>query len=673
VNDIATSLKLDDDNPWPGLAAYDEASTRYFHGREKDSAELLRLIKLSPFVAFYGKSGLGKSSLLQAGVFPQLRRARFLPVYLRLDYTDTAQQSLLNQAMLRLRQEIDSTNVAAAQPVPGEGLWAYLQRRELPIWSADNYPLTPVLVFDQFEELFSRGGSPEHVDKVLHSMADLVADRVPADLADDPQAAEQLNLQARQYHLVLSFRSDFLADVESWERQARLPRRESLHLMAMSPKRAVAAIKSAGAAVVEPGVEEQIVKFLLQREGRDAPGRDAEVEPVLLSLCCYQLNRRRRRPAKIDAGLVEKVGKGILKGFYEEALAGMEPRVSKFIEDNLIQGSYRSSYARAEALASGALTKDELEQLMHNRLLRVDPQGEVPRIELIHDRLVSVVREERDERRAREKQERDRVAAQDKAREEVERLKREAEMAEQRARGDRERERAEQTERERARVARSRNGLVAVVVLMVAAFGGLAYYYLDAQHKTAEVTKAADDLKQALADQSKQLQNERDNAEIQIRLLKLKAVRDEGDKQAAQVTVAAVQRQLDEEKRQREEEAARKSTATSLIVADWGLSSGGCNKGAVSVAGDAVFTVRPKGGDVIVKEVFEGKGSGFGVKVNAEATLPKSDRNYYDIETEGTWNGPGARTFKTKGVDRVYVDAALTPRRANILKIRTDC
>src|SRR5262245_7205177 len=33
-------LQLDADNPWPGLASYDEASRRFFYGREHDAAEL---------------------------------------------------------------------------------------------------------------------------------------------------------------------------------------------------------------------------------------------------------------------------------------------------------------------------------------------------------------------------------------------------------------------------------------------------------------------------------------------------------------------------------------------------------------------------------------------------------------------------------------------------------
>ena len=67
-------LRLSRDNPWPGLESYDEASAEYFRGRTAETEELLSLIRRAPLAVLYGQSGLGKTSLLQAGVFPALRR-----------------------------------------------------------------------------------------------------------------------------------------------------------------------------------------------------------------------------------------------------------------------------------------------------------------------------------------------------------------------------------------------------------------------------------------------------------------------------------------------------------------------------------------------------------------------------------------------------------------------
>ncbi len=728
----AGSLALDAQNPWPGLASYDEASSAFFHGREADAAELVRLIKLSPFVTFYGKSGLGKSSVLQAGVFPVLREAHFLPVHLRLDYA--AQTPLMEQASLRLRQEIDASGADAPEREPGETLWAYLQRRDTPIWGADNFPLTPVLVFDQFEEVFSLGGSVAHVQRLLEEMADFAADRLPHELTDDRDVVRRLNLQTQQYHVVLAFRSDFLAEVAGWVKRSNLPRHESLHLMPMPRDNAVKAVARVGAAVLEPGVAEQIVDFLLQREvkgdgagpvGGAQPQVQAEqssgpalvsplggdVEPALLSLCCYQLNRNRKRKGlvKIDAELLRTFGASILADFYQEAVKNMPPRVPRFIEENLILGDrYRNPYPREVAISSGGLTEDELHQLTKNRLLRIDPQGDELRIELIHDRLVGVVRESRDARRAHEAQEaeraavqkqqrealekleRERAAAETKQREALEKLEREREAAEQRIQLERERERAQAAERERARVARWRNGLMVAATAMVFAIAGLVVQSMRASRANAEladIVETLTDTRNSLNDNLKAAKEDgeearKELAEVKTRMATLEldlAKLDAAKNVAAPAVAAARVRDAEEQVQQQAAkvqayEASRQSVGRqpTYTVQGWRLASNGCGKGAVSVSGQATFIVTSGGNTVEIREVFNGQGDGFKVSIDTKASLPAKNPGCYELPTVGNWSSADRR-FKTQGVDRVCVNGDGAPVSATISRIRTDC
>src|SRR5262245_19189759 len=81
---IAGGVLLDLDNPWPGLESYDESAHDYFSGRGAEADELLRRIVDEPITVLFGKSGLGKTSLLKAGVFPRLRQKDLLPVFIRL-------------------------------------------------------------------------------------------------------------------------------------------------------------------------------------------------------------------------------------------------------------------------------------------------------------------------------------------------------------------------------------------------------------------------------------------------------------------------------------------------------------------------------------------------------------------------------------------------------------
>ena len=60
--------------PYRGLSAFREEDEQYFFGRDAYAAKLVEAVQQSPFVAVIGASGSGKSSLVFAGLIPQLRR-----------------------------------------------------------------------------------------------------------------------------------------------------------------------------------------------------------------------------------------------------------------------------------------------------------------------------------------------------------------------------------------------------------------------------------------------------------------------------------------------------------------------------------------------------------------------------------------------------------------------
>src|SRR5262249_41386722 len=105
----------------------------------------------------------------------------------------------------------------------------------------------PVLVFDQFEELFTLGNAaPGQVEAFREDLADLAENRIPADLEqrlENPQIAEAgLDLQAMPYKIVLSLREDFLADLEEWRQCMPSIRRNRMRLLPMGKKQALQAV-----------------------------------------------------------------------------------------------------------------------------------------------------------------------------------------------------------------------------------------------------------------------------------------------------------------------------------------------------------------------------------------------------------------------------------------------
>lgn len=86
-------------NRYPGAQPFsdDDLSHRVFFGREDAARLLTDKILANQLVVVYGRSGLGKTSLLNAGLAPLLRAEGYLPLFLRVNDTKKgALQSLLD-------------------------------------------------------------------------------------------------------------------------------------------------------------------------------------------------------------------------------------------------------------------------------------------------------------------------------------------------------------------------------------------------------------------------------------------------------------------------------------------------------------------------------------------------------------------------------------------------
>src|SRR5687768_6321575 len=156
-SDVAADV--DRENPWPGLATFTEEQSSLFYGRDDEIRDLTRRAERNALTVLFGQSGLGKSSLLQAGVFPRLRASGYWPVYVRLDHGVGA-PPLAEQIKTLVRTETARAGTWSkpGSAKPGESLWEFFHHRDDRLVNASGRTIVPVLVFDQFEELFTLGG-----------------------------------------------------------------------------------------------------------------------------------------------------------------------------------------------------------------------------------------------------------------------------------------------------------------------------------------------------------------------------------------------------------------------------------------------------------------------------------------------------------------------------------
>ena len=182
-----TSPTLDAGNPWLGLASFTEETRNYFYGREAEVAELGRRVQRKLLTVLFGQSGLGKTSILRAGLVPRLRTQGYCPVYVRIDYGRDApepadQIKSAIAATARRSGEWTQTGVA----VEGESLWEFLHHRDDMLRDKAGHTLIPLLIFDQFEEIFTLAQSDDfgraRAARFIADLSDLVENRPPKEL-----------------------------------------------------------------------------------------------------------------------------------------------------------------------------------------------------------------------------------------------------------------------------------------------------------------------------------------------------------------------------------------------------------------------------------------------------------------------------------------------------------
>jgi tetratricopeptide (TPR) repeat protein len=410
VLDTPSSKLLDPENPYPGLQAFGEEDQSFFFGRREKRDELLSMVRREVLTVFFGRSGLGKTSLLRAGLFPVLREEQFLPIPIRFDFSSET-GSLVGQVRKLITAELVDKEIEAPTIGADETLWEYFHRAQL--WNSRNRLMMPLLIFDQFEEIFTLGRHDPRVQPFLVELSDLIENRIPQQVrARLERTGEDLPFcyDRQNFHVIISLREDYLPYLEDIRPLLPSISQNYFRLDQMNGGQALEAILKPGGHLVDEEVARQILAFIaggrseidVEQALKDLD--KVEIEPALLSLFCRELNEKRRAKGLpvITAELVKGERGGILSGYYDRSVADLPSLARIFIEERLLTSAgYRRSEPLEDALSYG-MTREALQKLVDRRLLRLEKRFGTTQIELIHDRLKDVIVERRRARRDRE-------------------------------------------------------------------------------------------------------------------------------------------------------------------------------------------------------------------------------------------------------------------------------
>lgn len=446
---------------YPGIKPFTDQQQNVFFGRDKEIEDLSRLVKFEQVVVLYGKSGLGKSSLLNAGILPKIKEERqFFPIPIRFTaWTKDSEQTPLSIASLKIKEGLSGSRANFLERISStdKSIWFSLKARQI----AEKQNRF-ILVFDQFEELFSY---PEKaINALKRSLAEVMTSNIPErvlqridllsasnegflsdeeeDLLDDQMDVKLLfTIRSDRLHL-LNYLSDHLPQILS----------NNYELKPLQPEDAKDALVKPAALEgnfevppfqYSPDAVDEIIHYLKDEENR--------VESIQLQLLCQSFESKVKKEG-LRLLTNENIGdlEDIIANYYQTKIETIEDpqeelAARRLIEEGLVlegdEHNMRLSMHEGQIKGFFGVGNQLLQHLVDNHLLRAEPS---PRggytYELCHDTLIAPVLDAKKARLTEEK----------KIKEETERLRLEEEEKE-RIERQAEKERLEEERKKRRR------------------------------------------------------------------------------------------------------------------------------------------------------------------------------------------------------------------------------
>ena len=201
--------KEDSQNPFPGLRPFYFDDSYLFFGRDSQITELASRLRKNKFLAVVGTSGSGKSSLVRAGLLPELLSGTMVSAgslwetaIMRPggDPITNLAESIVQADLYDPEEEEIVSQVRATLTRSGLGLIEAI--RQCDIEEGSNL----LIVVDQFEEIFRFRGSDDASDEQAPFFVNLLL-----------EATEQSELPI---YVIITMRSDFLGDCSGFPRLA---------------------------------------------------------------------------------------------------------------------------------------------------------------------------------------------------------------------------------------------------------------------------------------------------------------------------------------------------------------------------------------------------------------------------------------------------------------------
>ena len=428
------------ENTFLGLQPYTEDDAYRFKGRAEESQELFRLIVRNDFTVCYAESGEGKTSLLNAGVFPLLRENMYFPIAITFTSDDyqvtpdnfsTIIDRCIRDSITEYNEKNKGVNVEyrlCSTDFQGLDCQTELQQElcKYSWWKLRNYKpqamgltFMPVFVFDQFEEVFNMPGSIVWTKKFFDWLEDVSSDSCPDEIVKKVRTIIGANAafpsikEEKGFKAVFSLRKEFIGELDYWGMQ-------KCFIPSLKDNRyCLKALTYEGAKKVMTQQErfeeekvEQILTHFVRMYSREPEKTIKEQLPIipalLLSVVCDSWEKDSRSFAGVNEGNISNSLEKILAQFYNKTISTVVNRVAKQSANVSTTSIQKEIETAMSALVdangkrirtkttSSSLTKigfdkkykKELSDAHIIRIIKIDGEDYV---EVVHDSLCAVI------------------------------------------------------------------------------------------------------------------------------------------------------------------------------------------------------------------------------------------------------------------------------------------
>ncbi len=373
-------------NPFVGPRPFEFGEQLW--GRDWEICELDNLLSAERIVLLHSPSGAGKSSLVQAGLLPRVKKSFDVwgPTRLNQEPRDDLKVNrYVLSAVAGLEEGIPERLRRPPEVLAGQTLREYLEARPRRRSASENV----LLVVDQFEEILT---------------VDPLAVEAKREFFD--QLGDLLH-NSRVWAL-FALREDYLAPLDPYARQVptHLKNRFRIDLLGLDGARE-AMVNPAREGGREFPAAEQLVHDLATMKVQQADGSFREetgrhVEPVQLQVACLRLwNEMPDDARSIEAEDLEQFGDvtEALAGYYADSVTRIsggtiarERAIRDWFGEALITaGGIRGQVLRGADESEG-LANAVIERLLDTHLVRAEKRAGATWYELAHDRLIEPVR-----------------------------------------------------------------------------------------------------------------------------------------------------------------------------------------------------------------------------------------------------------------------------------------